>query len=192
MPLQLLYLGREEFQTHLGHLSEAFLQQAESTYSPQQADMPAWLVDAKKQKAFYEPEAITHQTGDENDIDRSSSFTAMSETAEAKTYKKKKEKKKAAGDGSAAEPAPAEQTKGDDAKKSKKKIGEKAKSEKTKKGKTEGSTSDGALALITAGDLDQLRDLLAGTFKNKYGSLAHAFAEMDVNNSAIVDLDVHR
>lgn len=39
-------------------------------------------------------------------------------------------------------------------------------------------------------ELDRLREVLLGTLKNKYGSLAHSFAEMDVNQSAIVDADV--
>lgn len=187
MVSQLLYLGRDEFDRYLGHLSDAFLQQAERTYSTKQADMPAWLLDAKARGAFYDPDKTASSQEDiEGEPIRRNSLTQASEEAEANAYKKKKERKKSnEGD---APPAGTAKTAegGDSAGKTKKK--KKTDKEKSKeKDKTTGVT---APAQIAPGDLNRLRDLLAGTFKNKYGSLAHAFAAMDVNNSDIVDADV--
>lgn len=183
---QLLYLGRDEFDKYLGHLSEAFLQHAESTYSTQQADMPAWLLDAKAQGAFYDPNASADSTEEPDEPIRTGSLTNASEEAEANVYKKKKDRKKPTEGltGSVVAAAGMESSE-DEAKKKKKKkkTGEKEKAKEKEKEKP-------ADTPITPGDLDRLRDLLAGTFKNKYGSLAHAFAEMDVNKSDIVDADV--
>ncbi|OEH80348.1 CAMP-dependent protein kinase regulatory [Cyclospora cayetanensis] len=148
--VKLLYLGRAEFDQHLGRLAEAFLQQAESTYSTQQADIPDWLRDAKEKGAFYDPNAATDSTEDLEEPIRKFSLTEASDEAEANVYKKKKERKTSAEGGAAVV---------------------------------------GAAVSVESRDLDRLRDLLAGTFKNKYGSLAHAFEEMDVNKSSIVDAD---
>lgn len=78
--------------------------------------------------------------------------------------------------------------------KSKDKIKEKVRDTKESSEKRDTtSASDGSVRLVQeaeVSELDRLREVLLGTLKNKYGSLAHSFAEMDVNQSAIVDADV--
>ncbi|KAL8453899.1 hypothetical protein Emed_000610 [Eimeria media] len=170
--VKLLYLGREEFNKYLGHLSEAFLQHAESMYSTHQADMPSWLLDANSKGG-----PGSSSPPEEEEVEAEA--TTFNEGKKS-SHKEKKAKKKSSEDTS---DAAASETEGGDSKKKKKKSKEKD------KGKTSSKFSAAPTTPIAPGDLDRLRDLLAGTFKNKYGSLAHAFAAMDVNKSDIVDAD---
>ncbi|KAL8445957.1 hypothetical protein Emag_004922 [Eimeria magna] len=168
---QLLYLGRDEFNKYLGHLSEAFLQHAESAYSTHQADMPAWLLDASSKNG-------SGSSSPQGDEELEAEPTTFNEGKKS-THKEKKAKKKPSEEAS---DAVASEMEGADSKKKKK-------SKEKDKDRTASKTDAAAKAPIARGDLDRLRDLLAGTFKNKYGSLAHAFAAMDVNKSDIVDAD---
>ncbi|KAL8272870.1 hypothetical protein Esti_003179 [Eimeria stiedai] len=172
--VKLLYLGRDEFNKYLGHLSEAFLQHAESMYSTHQADMPSWLLDASSRSGS----GPSSPAGDEA-LDAKP--TSVNEGGKS-THKEKKTKKKPSEEALLSD-ATAGELEGVDSKKKKKKSKEKDKD------KTASKAHTAATAPIAREDLDRLRDLLAGTFKNKYGSLAHAFAAMDVNNSDIVDAD---
>ncbi|KAL8432543.1 hypothetical protein ACSSS7_004540 [Eimeria intestinalis] len=168
---KLLYLGRDEFNKYLGHLSEAFLQHAESMYSTHQAEMPSWLLDASSKGGSGSGASPDNEVLEEE--------AATLAEGKKSSHKEKKAKTKSSGEASDATTCELE---GGDPKKKKKKSKEK---DKDKAASKVGATT----APIARGDLDRLRDLLAGTFKNKYGSLAHAFAAMDVNNSDIVDAD---
>ncbi|KAL8429108.1 hypothetical protein Efla_003161 [Eimeria flavescens] len=173
--VKLLYLDRDEFNKYLGQLSEAFLQHAESVYSAQQTDMPAWLLDAQSQGALYDPGASQTADGHEEAGDDSTDST---EPRKQVQEEKKTKNQSGKGDTTTKKAGDA-----DDSKKKKKKAKDKD------KGTSTSSAVAAASISVAPGDLDRLRDLLAGTFKNKYGSLAHAFAAMDVNNSDIVDSD---
>ncbi|CDJ66729.1 CAMP-dependent protein kinase regulatory subunit, putative [Eimeria necatrix] len=187
--VKLLYLGRAEFDKHLGHLADAFLQKAESTYSTPEVDMPAWLLSAKAQGAFYTPSSIKDSPEEPDEAISTGSLTRTSDEAEAKAYKEKKEKKKSSDSSHKTDSEHSGGSHVDEEKKKKKKKKPGGKEVSKDKDKALTMTSSGAPVSITAGDLDRLRELVVGTFKNKYGSLAHAFAEMDVNKSDIVDAD---
>ncbi|CDI73672.1 CAMP-dependent protein kinase regulatory subunit, putative [Eimeria praecox] len=185
--VKLLCLGRAEFDKYLGHLADAFLQQAESAYSASEADMPEWLRDSKAEGSSHHLHALPDSNDEEKEtgeISSSISPRTASEKAEPKTHKEKREKKSAKGASEGALVAASEHGE-EENKKKKKKPGNKE-THKDKHGSTNSKSSRGP---ISPGDLDRLRELVVGTFKNKYGSLAHAFSEMDVNKSDIVDAD---
>lgn len=152
--------------------------------------MPAWLLSAKAQGAFYTPSSIKDSPEEPDETISTGSLTRTSDEAEAKAYKEKKEKKKSSDSSHKADSEHSGGSHDDEEKKKKKKKKPGGKEVSKDKDKAPIMTSSGAAVPITAGDLDRLRELVVGTFKNKYGSLAHAFAEMDVNKSDIVDADV--
>ncbi|CDJ50796.1 CAMP-dependent protein kinase regulatory subunit, putative [Eimeria brunetti] len=191
--VKLLCLGRAEFDKYLGHLADAFLQQAESAYLTSEAEMPAWLRESKTQGSTQHLHALpdssdtTEDTGDNAIL---GSPRTASENAEAKKHQKEKREKKNAdsgSDSSVGAGVTSDHEEDEKKKKKKKKVGSKD-TAKEKQGSANSKHSR-ATASISPGDVDRLRELVVGTFKNKYGSLAHAFAEMDINKSDIVDAD---
>ncbi|CDJ36672.1 CAMP-dependent protein kinase regulatory subunit, putative [Eimeria mitis] len=190
--VKLLSLGRAEFVKYLGHLADAFLQQAESAYSASETEMPEWLRDSKTQGSSHQLHALPDSSEETEETEgelSSGSHITLSGNADAKTHKEKREKKLTEGisEDTLVTAAVSEHEEDEKKKKKKKKSGGKDTSKE--KHASTNSKSSRAVASIPPGELDRLRELVAGTFKNKYGSLAHAFAEMDVNKSDIVDAD---
>ena len=155
--------------------------------------MPAWLRDSKTQGSSHHLHALPDPSGETEEIEEQASSEiprTASEDAETKPHKETGEKKSVEGVSEGALAAAGASVHEENEKKKKKKRSGSKDTHKEKHG-TANSKSSRTVAPISPGDLNRLRELVVGTFKNKYGSLAHAFAEMDVNKSDIVDADVN-
>ncbi|KYF48691.1 cyclic nucleotide-binding domain-containing protein, partial [Toxoplasma gondii ARI] len=74
-------------------------------------------------------------------------------------------------------------------KQDKEETAEKEKKKEKKKKKKKDEDEDAEDKAAEEQRIDEFRDLVRGTLKNKYGSIAQAFQQIDGNNSEIVDFD---
>lgn len=110
---QLLSLSRDEFNVHLGNLTEAFVQQADAKYGggTSKEAIPDWLVEAGEQKLLYDPSKKSGNE-DEEDIPTTGSFRgSVDMDKEKEMYKKKKERRLSSGSKKKTDPGKEEEKK---------------------------------------------------------------------------------